>query len=50
MDDGYCRISRGTAPPGLTGPVGYGPLAVLGAEGAAPSVEAVIDAVARIAR
>jgi heptosyltransferase-1 len=36
--------------PGLTGPVGYGPLAVLGAEGAAPSVEAVIDAVARIAR
>ena len=36
--------------PDLTGPVGYGPLAVLGAEGAAPSVEAVKDAVARIAR
>jgi len=36
--------------PGLTGPVGYGPLAVLGAEDAAPSVEAVKDAVARIAR
>jgi heptosyltransferase-1 len=36
--------------PGLTGPVGRGPLAVLGAEGAPPSVEAVIDAIAQIAR
>jgi len=36
--------------PGLTGPVGSGPLAVLGAEGAPPSVEAVIDAVAEIGR
>jgi len=36
--------------PGLTGPVGHGPLAVLGAEGAAPSVEAVVEAVAKIAR
>jgi heptosyltransferase-1 len=36
--------------PGLTGPVGSGPLAVLGAQGAAPSVEAVAEAVARIAR
>jgi len=36
--------------PGLTGPVGHGPLAVLGAEGAAPSVEAVAEAVAKIAR
>jgi heptosyltransferase-1 len=36
--------------PGLTGPVGHGPIAVLGAEGAAPSVEAVVEAVAKIAR
>jgi lipopolysaccharide heptosyltransferase I len=36
--------------PDLTGPVGYGPLAVLGAHGAAPSVDEVADAVARIAR
>jgi heptosyltransferase-1 len=36
--------------PGLTGPVGHGPLAVLGAEGAAPSVEVVVEAVAKIAR
>jgi heptosyltransferase-1 len=36
--------------PGLTGPVGSGPLAVLGAQGEAPSVEAVAEAVARIAR
>jgi heptosyltransferase I len=36
--------------PDLTGPVGYGPLAVLGAQGAAPSVDEVADAVARIAR
>ena len=36
--------------PALTGPVGSGPIAVLGAEGAAPTVEAVIDAVARIVR
>ena len=35
--------------PSLTGPVGSGPLAVLGAEGKPPSVEAVTDAVARIA-
>jgi heptosyltransferase-1 len=36
--------------PGLTGPVGPGPLAVLGAQGAAPSVEAVRDAVEALAR
>jgi heptosyltransferase-1 len=36
--------------PALTGPVGSGPIAVLGAEGAAPTVEAVIEAVARLAR
>lgn len=36
--------------PGLTGPVGYGPLTVLGAEGTPPSVEVVADAVATIAR
>jgi heptosyltransferase-1 len=36
--------------PGLTGPVGAGPIAVLGAEGASPTVEAVNEAVERIAR
>ena len=36
--------------PSLTGPVGSGPLAVLGADGAPPSVEAVTDAVAYIGR
>ena len=36
--------------PDLTGPVGNGPLAVLGAQGKAPSVEEVIEAVARILR
>ena len=36
--------------PGLTGPVGNGPLAVLGAEGAPPSVQAVADAVEAITR
>jgi heptosyltransferase-1 len=35
--------------PGLTGPVGNGPLAVLGAEGAPPSVEVVNIAVAELA-
>jgi len=35
--------------PGLTGPVGKGPLAVLGGDSAVPSVEAVIAAVAGIA-
>jgi heptosyltransferase-1 len=35
--------------PGLTGPVGNGRLAVLGADGATPSVAAVADAVAKIA-
>ncbi len=35
--------------PDLTGPVGKGPLAVLGVDSAAPSVEAVIAAVAGIA-
>ncbi len=35
--------------PSLTGPVGSGPLAVLGEHGEPPSVEAVMDAVARIA-
>jgi heptosyltransferase-1 len=36
--------------PGLTGPVGSGPLAVLGAEGAEPSVDEVWEAVETIAR
>ncbi|MGH6725068.1 MAG: glycosyltransferase family 9 protein, partial [Pseudolabrys sp.] len=36
--------------PSLTGPVGSGPIAVLGADGAPPSVEAVSAAVARIGR
>jgi heptosyltransferase I len=36
--------------PRLTGPLGSGPITVLGAEGAPPSVEAVADAVANIAR
>ena len=36
--------------PGLTGPVGSGPIAVLGAEGAAPSVEAVRGAVEGLLR
>jgi heptosyltransferase I len=36
--------------PGLTGPVGNGRLAVLGADGAPPSVDAVSRAVARIVR
>jgi len=31
--------------PSLTGPVGRGPMTILGAEGAAPSVEAVREAV-----
>jgi heptosyltransferase-1 len=35
--------------PRLTGPVGNGPLAVLGAQGAPPSAEAVIEAATRIA-
>src|SRR5262249_34832722 len=35
--------------PGLTGPVGSGPIAVLGAEGAPPTVDAVIDAVEKVA-
>jgi heptosyltransferase-1 len=35
--------------PNLTGPVGSGPMAVLGAEGAPPSVAAVTDALVRIA-
>jgi heptosyltransferase-1 len=34
--------------PNLTGPVGSGPLAVLGADGAPPSVAAVVEAVRRI--
>lgn len=36
--------------PGLTGPVGSGPIAVLGGEGAAPTVVAVKDAVEELAR
>ena len=35
--------------PGLTGPVGSGPIAVLGAEEAPPIVEAVIDALKALA-
>jgi heptosyltransferase-1 len=34
--------------PGLTGPVGTGPIAVLGEEGARPSVEEVVSAVAKV--
>jgi heptosyltransferase-1 len=36
--------------PGLTGPVGSGPLAVLGTDGVPPAVDAVIDAVEKVAR
>jgi heptosyltransferase I len=36
--------------PGLTGPVGSGPIAVLGADGAPPTVDAVMDAVEKVAR
>ena len=36
--------------PGLTGPVGNGRIAVLGADGAPPSVDAVADAVGKIVR
>jgi heptosyltransferase-1 len=36
--------------PGLTGPVGNGPLVVLGADGATPSVDTVVDAVAKISQ
>jgi heptosyltransferase-1 len=36
--------------PGLTGPVGRGPITVLGTNGAPPSVDAVADAIARIVR
>jgi heptosyltransferase-1 len=36
--------------PSLTGPVGRGPIAVLGAQGAPPSVEAVMEAVKTLAR
>lgn len=35
--------------PGLTGPVGSGPISVLGAQGASPSVEEVREAVAEVA-
>lgn len=34
--------------PSLTGPVGNGPITVLGTDGAPPSVDAVVDAVAKI--
>lgn len=36
--------------PGLTGPVGRGPIAVLGADGAPPPVDAVAEAVEKLAR
>jgi heptosyltransferase-1 len=36
--------------PHLTGPVGNGPLAVLGAQGAVPSVDEVIEALQRVVR
>jgi heptosyltransferase-1 len=36
--------------PGLTGPIGSGPIAVLGADGAPPTVDAVIDAVEKVVR
>jgi lipopolysaccharide heptosyltransferase I len=36
--------------PGLTGPVGSGPIAILGADGAPPAVDAVVDAVENVLR
>jgi heptosyltransferase-1 len=36
--------------PCLTGPVGNGPITILGTDGAAPDVEAVIDAVEKVTR
>ena len=36
--------------PGLTGPVGSGPIAVLGADGARPTVDAVISALEKVVR
>jgi heptosyltransferase-1 len=36
--------------PGLTGPVGSGPIAVLGTDGAPPAVDAVIEAVQKVVR
>jgi heptosyltransferase-1 len=36
--------------PGLTGPVGNGPIAILGTDGAPPAVDAVIEAVAKVVR
>lgn len=36
--------------PGLTGPVGSGPIAVLGTDGAPPAVDAVVDAVEKVVR
>jgi heptosyltransferase-1 len=42
-------IFTGTRP-SLTGPVGSGPLTLLGANGAPPSVDSVIDAAAKLAR
>jgi len=41
-----CTGSR----PGLTGPVGSGPIAILGTDGAPPAVDAVIEAVAKVVR
>jgi heptosyltransferase-1 len=40
-------IFTGTKP-SLTGPVGSGPLVVLGSQGSPPSVDAVVDAIAKI--
>ena len=36
--------------PGLTGPVGSGPITILGSDGAPPAVDAVIEAVAKVVR
>jgi heptosyltransferase-1 len=36
--------------PSLTGPVGNGPIAILGTDGMPPSVDAVVDAVAEVTR
>jgi len=36
--------------PGLTGPVGSGPIAILGTDGALPTVDAVIDAIEKVVR
>jgi heptosyltransferase-1 len=36
--------------PGLTGPVGSGPIAILGTDGEPPTVDAVTDAIEKVVR